>query len=81
MESLQKFYVDGEWTQEQVNVVNSNAKLAQIVLETVRRNADDKTTTDKKAKAKKIILATPKSGTVKAKNKPMSDEEKFYGKP
>lgn len=80
MNGLEEFYKGGEWTQDQVNFINGNAKIAQLVLESVRRNSDDKTTTEKKASAKKKIIATPKSGKVKATTQQLSAEEIFYGK-
>ena len=78
MEGLNKFYQEGEWTQNQVDIINGNAKLAQLVLESVRSKADDKTNTDKKASAKKKIIATPKSGKVKASTQQLSAEDIFY---
>lgn len=76
MEGLHKFYQDGEWTQDQVNIINGNAKLAQLVLESVR----SKTTESKKASTKKKIIATPKSGKIKAQTNNLSAEEIFYPK-
>lgn len=80
MKGLNEFYKAGEWTQGQVDIINGNAKLAQLVLESVRRNAEDKATADKKASTKKKIIATPKSGKVKASTQQLSAEEIFYGK-
>jgi len=79
MDSLDVFYKDNEWAQEQIDLVNSSSKLFKFVLDNARNGSDSKATDKKKASAKKKIIATPKSGKVKANIKHMSDEEKFYG--
>ncbi len=80
MEGLNKFYQSGEWTQDQVDIINSNAKLAQLVLESVRNKSESEKTESKKASAKKKIIATPKSGKIKASTQQLSAEDIFYPK-
>ena len=79
MQGLNDFYHEGEWTQDQVNLVNGNAKLAQLVIESIRSKKEQASTDSKKASAKKKIIATPKSGKAKVDQSTMSAEEVFYG--
>ena len=79
MQGLNDFYQKGEWTQDQVNLVNGNAKLAQLVIESIRSKKEQASTDSKKASAKKKIIATPKSGKAKVDQSTMSAEEVFYG--
>ena len=79
MQGLNDFYQEGEWTQDQVNLVNGNAKLAQLVIESIRSKKEQASTDSKKASAKKKIIATPKSGKAKVDQSTMSAEEVFYG--
>lgn len=79
MQGLNDFYQEGGWTQDQVNLVNGNAKLAQLVIESIRSKKEQASTDSKKASAKKKIIATPKSGKTKVDQSTMSAEEVFYG--
>jgi hypothetical protein len=79
MDGLNAFYDAGEWTQDQVNIVNSNAKIFELVLGNVRTKAASDKVEKKKTSAKKKIIASPKSGKAKDKTQTRTAEEIFYG--
>lgn len=80
MKSLSGYYEENGVTQEEAQFISQNARIVQLVLEDAKRKAESKSKTVKKASAKKKIIATPKSGKVKAGANNQTAEEIFYGK-
>ncbi|MGB0943131.1 MAG: hypothetical protein ACPGUE_12045 [Marinomonas sp.] len=80
MTAINELYKARGWDQEQVDAVNSNAKLAQVVIDLVRANDELSESKSRKTAAKKKIKASPKAGKASASAKEMSIEEIFYPK-
>lgn len=81
LKSLNAYYVDNGWTKEQTQRVSEDATLVKLVLDDVKRKANSKATEQKKAKAKKKIIATPKIGKSAAVHKQtLKPHEIMYGK-
>ncbi len=80
MDAITNFYKDNNWSQEQIKLASKSWVIIQLVIDEAKRKSASKVTDEKTTKARKKIIATPRSGKAVAKQQQnLQPHEIMYG--